>query len=216
MHTEIFSYLKNHNVIGVRQRRELAELLGFETRNKYEIHDSQGNTLGYAAEKRFGWLDFFVRQWFGHWRRFEIQIFDSNRNLQIVARHPFRWFFQRIDVATADGKSIGFLQQRFGLLTKKFDFYGYRGELLFEMRSGFFRIWSFPIFNQGRKVGMISKKWAGLLQEAFLDADTFRVEVDATTQHDHKLLILTGALFVDLLYFENKVHRRGSPHFYLK
>ena len=63
----------------VRQRAELAELLGFETRNKYSIEGEQGQALAFAAEQQKGTLGFLLRQFLGHWRSFEIQFFDPLR-----------------------------------------------------------------------------------------------------------------------------------------
>ena len=36
----------------ITQRRELAELIGFETRNKYEIKNEQAQVIGFCAEQR--------------------------------------------------------------------------------------------------------------------------------------------------------------------
>lgn len=75
----------------VEQKRELVELIGFETRNKYAISTEGGVMLAYAAEQQFGVLGFLARQLFGHWRRFDILVFDSNRNPILTAHHPFRF-----------------------------------------------------------------------------------------------------------------------------
>ncbi|MFM7601082.1 MAG: phospholipid scramblase-related protein [Pseudanabaena sp.] len=49
------------------------------------------------------------------------------------------------------------------------------------------------------------KKWTGLSKELFTDADNFRVRfIDAKLTADEKLLLLAGAVFTDLLYFETK------------
>src|SRR5262245_11336298 len=52
----------------VQQRKELVELFGYETRNKYEIRTQSGQQLGFAAEQQKGVLGFLVRQLVGHWR----------------------------------------------------------------------------------------------------------------------------------------------------
>ena len=97
----------------VEQRRELAELIGFETRNKYVISTEAGAMVAYAAEQQQGWWSFLVRQYLGHWRTFDIFVFDPNRTQVLVAHHPFRWFFQRLEVSTAEGRPLGALQKRF-------------------------------------------------------------------------------------------------------
>jgi hypothetical protein len=73
------------------------------------------------------------------------------------------------------------------------------------MRSGFFRIWTFPILRNGNPFAMITKKWAGVLQEAFLDADNFIIEFqDPSMTVNAKRVLLSAAIFIDLEYFEQK------------
>ncbi len=206
--------LENVSVILVRQRRELGELLGFETRNKYSIEREDGAILGYAAEQQKGILGFLLRQFIGHWRRFHFTIFDSQRQSALHAEHPFRFLFQRMELFSAPqdqgGVRLGAIQQRFGVLRKKIDIEDARGEVLFRIESPIWRIWTFPVYRWSnekadQELARISKKWGGLLKEAFLDADTFRVEfLSASLRQEHRLLILASALFVDLQYFEKK------------
>lgn len=46
------------------------------------------------------------------------------------AHHPFRWFFQRLDVSGAGDRAVGSLQQRFAWFNKEFDFLDTRGRLV--------------------------------------------------------------------------------------
>ena len=200
----LFSELFNSSEIRIRQRRELAELFGFETRNKYEIRSERDHVIGFCAEQNKGLLGFFLRQTLGHWRSFEIHFFDDHRQLQVVARHPFRWFFQKLEVSTPSGRNLGCIVQRFGVFTKKFDVFNPAGELLFEMRSGLFSFWSFPIKRDNQVIARIAKRWSGILKETFLDADNFRIEFRSELKLEEKVLILVAGMFVDLQYFEKK------------
>ncbi len=195
-----------HPHVIVQQRRELAELFGFETRNKYEVYDQDKNVIGYCAEQQKGLLGFLFRQFLGHWRKFEIHFFDINRNEVMYTKHPFRFFFQEFHVYNAQNAMIGFAKQRWGLLTKKFDVYNEREELILEMRSGFFSFWTFPLLNsQGTERALIQKKWSGFLKEMFLDADNFMVSFkDPSLTQNERLIVLAMSVFTDLQYFENK------------
>ncbi len=195
--------LLGHPELVVVQRRELAELLGVETRNKYELHAADGALVGFAAEQSKGLLAGLARMFVGHWRTFELHVFDDQRQLLLRAFHPFRFLFQRLEVSTADGRYLGAVQQRFGLFTKRFDVEDASGSPLLEMRSGLFSPWTFPFFREGQEVGRVEKRWSGLLREAFTDADTFRVAF-GTASGDERALLLAAALFVDLQYFEQK------------
>jgi hypothetical protein len=189
----------------VRQSRELAELFGFETRNKYAISTPDRREVAFAAEQQKGILGFLLRQVLGHWRAFELVFFGPDRQPLFRAVHPFRFFFQRLEVFGPEGRYLGALQQRFGLLTKKFDVLGPGGSVAMEMRSGLLRLWTFPITRNGVEQAVIEKKWSGVLTEVFTDKDNFRVRfVGAGLTPDERLLVLAAAVFVDLQYFEAK------------
>jgi uncharacterized protein YxjI len=202
--------LLNHDKIIVQQRRELVELLGFETRNKYEISDEHKNIIGFCAEQNKGILGFLFRQFLGHWRSFELHFFDHNRNFSFKSIHPFRFFFQEFSIVDADGRLLGRIYQRFGIFTKKFDVADAQGQVLMTMRSGFFSFWTFPVIDlhSGQQKAIIKKKWSGLFKEMFLDADNFLIEffnqANTAPKEDHKKVILAASVFVDLQYFERK------------
>jgi uncharacterized protein YxjI len=198
--------LKDQNQLIIRQRKELAELIGFETRNKYEIRNQNGDVIGFCAEQHKGFLGLVMRQFFGHWRSFELHFFNNERQQVFIVKHPFRFFFQRLEVF-GGGRFIGSVQQRFGIVKKKFDIENPQGRVILKMQSGFLQFWTFPIFKGSMEAAVIRKKWSGLLKEAFMDADNFqlefgRVELDET----EKSLILASAIFIDLQYFERKAN----------
>lgn len=197
--------LTRYPSLTVRQRRELAELFGYESRNKYEIQDPGGQAILYAAEQGKGFGATLLRQFVGHWRTFEVHVFDNARNVILRAVHPFRWLFQRLEVFAADGRPVGALQQRWSLFSKCFDVLDASGRTLMTVRSPLWRPWTFTFERNGSPVAVVSKRWGGLLREAFTDADSFRVEFGAADLGpDERALLLAAALFIDLQYFEQK------------
>jgi uncharacterized protein YxjI len=191
----------------IRQRKELAELIGFETRNKYEINAPDGRVLGFAAEQQNGFLGALMRQFLGHWRTFEVYIFDADRKPFLVAKHPFRFLFKRLEVADADsGRPIGALQQRFSVIYKRFDVASPDGRVLMRVSSPIWRIWTFRFQAiDGRDRAVITKKWSGALKEIFTDSDNFALEfTDPSLGDDERKLLLASAIFIDLIYFEQK------------
>lgn len=199
--------LAHSSSVVVRQKKEIAELLGFETRNKYEIAGERGETIGYCAEQQKGLFGFLARQLLGHWRTFELHFFDTDRSVALRAFHPFRWFFQCLEVSDGRGALLGRLQQRFAIFTKTFDVLDPTGRLVLEMRSGFLSFWTFPVTRPGSPlvVAVIRKQWGGVLKELFTDADTFQLEfTDPGLTAGERQLLLAAAVFVDLQYFENK------------
>ncbi len=188
----------------IRQKKELAEFFGFETRNKYEILDQNGNLLFYCAEMQKGLLGFILRQILGHWRKFEIHFFDSQKNVIWRAVHPFRFIFQRLDIFLKGSEALGSVEWTWGLFRKRYALHDHQTRKVMKIESGFLSFWTFPITHNGQEVAKIQKKWSGLLKEVFLDADNFLVEFSPGLSEREKMLILSSAILVDLTYFERK------------
>jgi len=202
--------LSIHQKIILKQVREMAEWIGVETRNKYAIEDAMGNTIGFAAEQGKGVFHLLFRQFFGHWRTFEIAVFSPQRNIILTAKHPFRWIWQRLEVKNEQQQLIGVIQQKFSIFSKKFHVLDAREQIIMKVSSPMWKIWSFTFTRNGHGssnliLGKITKKWSGLFSEAFTDRDNFQIEFsDQSLSEEYRQLMLAAALFVDLNYFETK------------
>ncbi len=197
--------LKSQARVFVHQKMEIAEWIGFETRNKYEILDQQQVPLAYAAEQGRGFIQQIFRQFLGHWRTFEILFFTLDRQVFLKATHPFRWYFQRLELSEPTGRYLGVVEKRFAILHKSFAVLDAGGQVLLEVSSPIWKLWTFPFKKQDREVAVIRKKWAGLLTEALTDKDKFLVEFnDPNLREDERHLILAAAIFIDMQYFEKK------------
>ncbi|MFG1494829.1 phospholipid scramblase-related protein [Halobacteriovorax sp. ZH4_bin.1] len=197
--------LNQHDKLLVQQVRENWELLGYETRNKYQFLDEAQNPIGYAAEQQKGLLGFIMRQFLGHWRTFDLHFFDQSRNEYMVAKHPFCFFFQRLEILDLNGQMIGSLQQRFSLITKKFDVLDAQGNVIMEMRSPIWKPWTYPFYSRGQEVACVLKKFSGLFSEMFTDRDNFAIDLksQSLTTEERKIILATS-VFIDLVYFERK------------
>lgn len=204
--------LTNCDSVFIHQRKELAELFGFETRNKYSIDTQEGMQIGFAAEQQKGFAGILLRQFLGHWRTFDIHLFGANRQEEFCAKHPFRWYFQRLELYRATGEFIGALEKRFSLLSKKFELHDRSGNVLMEVSSPIWRIWSFSFEKNGNEVALITKKWGGILREGFTDADKFLLQFTSPTlSTEERLLLVAAGLFIDLQYFENNQRGQNVP-----
>jgi len=65
------------------------------------------------------------------------------------------------------------------------------------------RPWTFRIMVGGHEVGKISKKWSGLLKEAFTDADSFGLEMGPSMSPTLRTLAMAATFLIDFLYFED-------------
>jgi uncharacterized protein YxjI len=202
--SSMLAVVQRASEVHVLQKKELAELFGLETRNKYSI-EAEGAPFAFAAEQGKGGVAFLARLFLGHWRPFEIHFFDATRSLALRASHPFRFFFQRLDVSDAAGRAVGAIEQRFSLFSKRFEVLDPSGRALLTVNSPLWRPWTFALTRYDQEVARIEKRWSGALREAFTDADRFRVLFLAPDLSlDERTLILAAAIFIDLMYFEKK------------
>ena len=194
----------------IRQKREIAEVFGIETRNKYSIETTQGQQIAFAAEQRTGFFGFLFRQSLGHWRRYSIHVFDNAGQIQWIAHHPFRFYYQRVDVRDPEGRPMGSIERRFEIFGKRFVMLDTAGNELMNVHSPLWTIWTFRFKRNGEELAIVTKKWGGIIKEAFLDADSFLLQFNSTSLTEvERVLLVTAALFIDLRYFEKKASTRG-------
>ena len=189
----------------VRQKKEWGEILvGFESKNKFELSDDQGNQLGFAAEEGGGFGAMLGRQVVGQCRRATIHIYDADGNKLGRGEKPFRWFFQRMEVFDGDQK-IGAVERKFTWLNRRLMVENAAGEEVMEIVGPFFLFGrgTFRLMFQGQEVGKISKKWGGALREMFTDADTFGVECAPHVPDQIRKILLVATFLIDFTYFEN-------------
>lgn len=197
--------LQNHDHFIIEQRMEHQEFFGFEGRNKYDIFDQDKKLLGHAAEQGKGIGAFIFRNFLKHWRTFDIHFFTSNQIPWFRAHHPFRFYFQTLQVYTPQNQMIGAIEKQFSILSKKFLVLNSRGQPIMNVSSGLFRLWRFEFLDiRTHKVrGLITKKHSNLLKEIFTDADIFQIQTSPHTDDQTKMLFLAAGVYIDLLYFEN-------------
>ncbi len=202
---ELQQHISTATILHVQQVWEGFEIVfGFETRNKYKILDKNLKPVAFAAEQSTGILGSIFRQFLGHWRTFQVVLYNENREKEYLLDFPFRWFFKTLFLTDIRGHKVGHLQQKFAIFRKKFDVYDQHGQLIAKINSSFFKFWTFEFFDGHRSLGKIQKKWSGVLGELFTDKDNFVISYnDPDLNQDVKVLMLATCLMVDIIYFEN-------------
>jgi uncharacterized protein YxjI len=187
----------------IHQTKEWGEiLLGFESKNRFEIKDEQGTLIGRAAEEGSGLGQMLLRQFFGRCRKATIHVYDTAGNEVGRGEKPFRWILHRMDVFSG-GTKLGAIQRRWAWFHRIFVVENARGEPVMELKSPFFHPWTFTLSFQGTEAGVIRKKWGGLLKEWFTDADVFGVEMGEHVPTEVRALLLVATFLVDFTCFEN-------------
>lgn len=189
----------------VRQLREWTEILtGWETRNRYEVFDANGRAVLLAGEVGEGLVASLARN-FWPFRQVELEFLTHAGMRVLKVRRPWTLFFARFEVESWDGRPMGVIQQRFRFFNRAFDITTPGGVLLGTIEGPLFKPWTFFVKQHEREVATIRKRWSGLLQEAFTDADTFGVEfTPEATDGRLRQLVLAATLAIDLVYFEQR------------
>jgi uncharacterized protein YxjI len=186
----------------ILQKKEWGEILsGFETKNKYEVMDAQGQLL-YAAFEVAG--SFIIRTLLRAMRPFEIHLFNLDQQLTMRLNRPFRFYFHRLEVLDAQGILLGTIERQFSILRRKYIISDSDGRMLFELFGPILHPWTFNIRKDGDDLGKITKKWSGLLKEAYTDADNFGVSYQPELDIKSKAILLGAVFLIDFVHFEGK------------
>ena len=183
----------------VRQQKEWGEILtGFETRNRYEVMDSEGNPLFSAGEESGVLVRMFLK---GH-RPFTIHIVDAGGGEVLAVQRHFRFYFHQVTVRTADGRLLGKVRREFKMIGRRYTVLDGDDREVFALVGPLFHPWTFQIMDGERELGKITKKWSGMLKEGFTDADNFGVLYPADWPSDLKALFLGAVFLIDFVHFE--------------
>lgn len=189
----------------VRQHKEMLEAFtDIETNNRYTVQSPDGKVTLFAAETGSGFGAFLTRGLLKAKRPFTILTRDASGSVALNLRRPWTWFFSHLDVMDGTGRLLGTVQQRFAFFARRFSVLDANGNEVAELHGPFFRPWTFRVLVGGQEVGKISKRWSGMLREAFTDADTFGVEFGPSMSPDVRVLVLGATFLIDFLYFEDK------------
>lgn len=199
----------NATRLSVRQRKRWLEILtSFDSRNTYVVYDAAGNPVFNVQEQGHGILNFFKRMFLGPLRPFTSHVDDlSGGQGHVLTLHrPFRFIFHRLEVHDNAGKLIGAIQRRWTWVRRKYEVEGPNGEILCTLFGPIFRPWTFEIHMPGSdvEIGVVQKKWSGLLKEAFTQADNFWVEFEQVQDPALKALLFSATVLIDVVHFERK------------
>ena len=196
----------------VQQKHWSEIVVGYETRNRFEIRDADGGLLAHALEEGSGLLRWLGRQFLGRCRKATVHLLepdDGEHSRREFARieKPFRWYFQEVTLVE-DGRPIGRVVRRFAILRDLLTVQDLSGKDLLSIERGFFDHFrfrgTFHVRLNDVEVARISKEWRGLLGEWFTDADTFGVQfTESTLDVEVKKLLLAAVFLIDFSYFEN-------------
>ena len=188
----------------VSQKKEWGEILsGFETRNRYVILSEVGDERYFAAEEKGSLL---LRLFLKAFRPFTIVVTRTDGGVVLRLERPFRFYFHKIDVRDAQGKLLGTIEREFSVLRRLYRVSDATGNATCQLYGPLLRPWTFQIRERlggiERESGKISKKWSGVLKEAFTAADNFAVQMPPGKSVEAKSVLLGAVFLIDFIHFE--------------
>uniref|UniRef100_A0A8C6F0D1 Phospholipid scramblase n=1 Tax=Monodon monoceros TaxID=40151 RepID=A0A8C6F0D1_MONMO len=206
-------YLTQIDQLLIHQQIELLEALtGFETCNKYEIKNSLGQRIYFAAED----TDCCTRNCCGPSRPFTMRILDNMGREVITLERPLRCTsccfpccLQEIEIQAPPGVPVGYVTQTWHPCLPKFTLQNERREDVLRL-TGPCIVCSccadvdFEIKSLDDKyvVGKISKQWTGLVRELFTDVDNFGIQFPLDLDVKMKAVMLGACFLIDFMFFE--------------
>jgi uncharacterized protein YxjI len=188
----------------VRQRKKWLEiLLSFELKNAYDVYAGGEAPVLRVQEQGKGFLSLCKRVFLGPLRPFQADVVDAQSGAPLLhLRRPFRWIFHRLEVTTPNGEKLGAIQRRWSWIRRIYVIEDAYGQVSADLFGPFLRPWTFELRVNQQPVGMIQKRWSGLLKEAFTDADNFGVDLQAVDDPRMKALAFAATVLIDVCHFE--------------
>lgn len=183
-------------------------LLNWEQASQYAVSDSVGRGRGYVVEQGRGFLAALSRIFLLSHRPLDIKVFSPEFDVVLQLRRPFHWFFSEMNVVTQAGEHLGRVERRFSALRRVYELKDSSGRTFGRIVSPIFRIWTFPVVDEGGvERGKITKQWSGFAQEMLTDADKFRVEFDPQWSIAQRAVVFSAAVTIDYDFFEHNNRR---------
>lgn len=214
-------YLAEVDQLLVQQKVELIEAItGFETNNKFNVKNSLGQKVYWAAETN----DCCTRNCCGPLRRFKMKVFDAYQNEVIHLKRPaacdsclFPCCLQSIKVSAPPGQYIGCVEQKWSMCYPHFVIKNEHNDTVLRIKGPFctYSICGsdveFKILTvDGDEIGKISKQWSGLARELFTDADFFGISFPIDLDVHIKAIMLGACFLIDSMFFEKAGHNEND------
>ncbi|ELT94807.1 hypothetical protein CAPTEDRAFT_227594 [Capitella teleta] len=214
-------YLTQIDQLLVHQQTEVLEAFtGFETNNKYEVKNSMGQRVYFAAED----TNCCTRNICGNERPFEMAIMDNTGREVIHLSSPLRchscWFpccLKKVEVQAPPGNVIGYVRQSWSICKPAYHIQDANDETVLKIQGPCFTCnicgdVEFQVHSADGDipVGQIRKQWTGIAKEMFTDADNFGITFPLDLDVNVKATLLGAIFLIDFMFFEKDGHKEDA------
>lgn len=193
------SALLNRTIFFVKERVSLLKLV-----DTYDIFDPATNRqIGIAKEEPptwAKWLRLVVKK---HLLPTCVNVYETEGAPPVLSIHRgFTFLRQKIRVSSG-GRSLGYFKSKLFSIGGGFHVFDDRDQQVAEVK-GNWKGWDFKFLTkQGREIGAVTKKWAGLGRELFTSADNYVISLNGLGANpESAALLLAAGLSIDIVFKE--------------
>ncbi len=178
----------------------------FKFANEYKIFDANGEQIGTVAQRVSGWHK-LLRSVLNIKKMmpFTLSLTAPTGETLVEIKRGWTFWMAKIVINDPTGAVLGHIHRKWTLFKPVFHILDAEQTKLAEI-NGDWKAWNFQITDaQAAPIGTISKKWNGIIKEAFTSADKYIVAVDpGLRENTQKVAILAAAITIDMVLKESK------------
>jgi len=192
--------LLDRTIFFVKERTGLLKLV-----DTYDIFDPRtGIQIGIAKEEPPNWAK---------WLRLLVEksklptavnVYESEDAPPVLTVHRGLALFRSKMFVTSGGKKLGYFRSKLISIGGGFNVFNMSDQQVAEVK-GNWKGWDFKfVSKQGREIGSVTKKWAGLGRELFTSADNYIISLSGLggANPEHAALLLAAGLTIDMVLKE--------------
>ena len=194
------SALLNRTIFFVKERTGLLKLV-----DTYDIFDPATNRqIGIAKEEPPTWAKFLRLAVEKHRLPTCVNVYEAEGAPPILSIHRGFTFLRTKMHVTCAGKKLGYFRSKLISIGGGFHVFDTRDQQVAEVK-GNWKGWDFKFLTkQGREIGSVTKKWAGLGRELFTSADNYVISLSGLggANPEAAALLLAAGLSIDIVFKE--------------
>ena len=183
----------------VRERVGFAKLT-----DTFDILDPETQqTIGIAKEEPPGWAKWLRLLVNKRLLPTTVNVYEAEGGAPALSIHRSVTFLRaKVEVRESGGKPMGYLKSKLFTLGGGFWIHDTQDNAVAELK-GDWKGWDFKFLGKdGRQLGRVTKKWAGIGKELFTSADTYVISLDGPQNRAAATLLLAAGLAVDIVLKE--------------
>jgi uncharacterized protein YxjI len=169
----------------------------------YDILDPEtGQQLGLAKEEPPTWAKYLRLVVNKHFLPTAVNVYETEGQPPVLSiRKPPSFLRAKVSVHDATGRTLGHFESKLFSLGGGFWVMDSAERQVAEVK-GDWKGWNFSFLGpDGREIGTVTKKWAGVGKELFTSADNYMIALQEVSPANASLLLAAG-LAIDVVFKE--------------